>query len=95
MAMQARRAWGRGFRPMGNVEIGEEIRRLQTQLEAFEVGIQKYLDARDISEPKEEVEEEGVACAEEPLEINLLRLVPSSGWRPKVELSTYDGSLVV
>jgi len=80
---------------LGNVDMREEIRRLQAHLEAMEVGRQQDHEARDISELGEEVNEEGATPTEETLEFKLLRSFLDSSSGPKSELSTYDGSLVV
>ena len=91
--MRAGRAQGRGGRPMGNVKLREEIRRLQACLQAMEVGRQRDHKARDVSEVGEEAREKGAAHVEEALEVKLLRSVLGSSSRPKPKLSTYDGSL--
>ena len=49
----------------------------------------------DVSEPEGEVEEEGASPLEEAAKIRLLRSVLGSISRPKLEISTYDGSLTV
>lgn len=48
--------------------------------------------AVDVSKPEEEVEE-GEGHVEEAPEVRLLRSVLGSCSRPKLEVSTYDGSL--
>jgi len=93
MNRQAGRARGRGGIPVGNAELREEIRRLQVQLEAIEVGRQRDHEGGDISEAEEELEEGGAALTKEVAEIELLRAVLSSSSRPKPEISIYDGSL--
>ena len=56
------RARGRGRRGVanrgGNMELLEEIRRLQTRLEALEVNQQRYLVGGDVSDNEEEPEGE-------------------------------------
>lgn len=74
---------------MGNVELREEIRRLQARLDPIEVARQCDPQDGDVSESEEEDEGEGEAHAK----VRLLKSMLGSISRPKLEVSTYDGIL--
>ena len=59
MVFQPRGALGgRGRRPVDNVELMEEVRRLQAQLEAMEAGRQCDLEVGYVSDEEEEAPKE-------------------------------------
>jgi len=70
-----------------------EISRLQTHLEAIEIGRQRDPEAGDMSDPEEEAPEIVETPVQESAELKLLMSVLGTSSGPKPELSTYDGSL--
>ena len=87
---------GHGWRGVenrgGNEELLEEIRRMQTILEALEVNWQQDLVGRDIDDNEEEPEEE-IEPKEDHEEVILLKSVIGASMRPKPEVPTYKGGL--
>ena len=83
MAFIARGHGKRGSINRGcNVELMEEIRRLQTRLEALELNKQRDPDVGDISGNEDEPKEERGAEVEHE-EVELLKYVIGASLRPK------------
>ena len=96
MAVRIGRA--RGFdrgRPPRNVEVLEEMRELRARLEAMETDRRRDPEAGDVSEPEDEEQREEAAPMQETLELKYFRSIMGETSRPRPELPTYDGSLVV
>ena len=86
---------GRRGRPIANVKLMEQLRVMQARMEAMELGRHKEPDLEDVSDPKEEENEQEEEVAPESAEMKMLRSVLGSSSRPKPSLSTYDGNLSV
>ena len=74
MAYRVGRGGGAGRRrgiPVENVEVMEVMQHMQARLEAMELGNQRDVDARDVSEPEVESTEEG-----EPPEVEYAEVAP-------------------
>ena len=87
------RASGR-CRRGGNIEFLEEIRWLQTRLEALEENWQQDPIGGDISDDEEELEEEREVEANH-VEIRFLKSMIGTSTRPKLEVPTYQGGFDV
>ena len=85
------RTQGRGRRG-GNAELLEEIRRLQTRLEALEENWQKDPIGGDANDNGEEPKEEREIKVDY-VEIWLLKSVIGASMRPKPKVPTYQGGL--
>ena len=77
----------------GNVELLEEIRRLQARLEAIEMNRQRDPDIADVSENEEEPIAEEIKIVAELVEIRLLKSVIGASMRPNIDVPTYHGDL--
>ena len=88
------RASHRG-RLVANVELIEQMRVMQARLEAMEFGRHREPYLGDLSDPKEEGNEQEEEAALESVEMKMLRSVLGSSSRPKPSLSTYDGNLSI
>ena len=84
---------GRRDRPIANAKLMEQLRVMQARLEAMELGRHREPDLGDVSDPKEEGNEQEEEAAPESAEMKMLRSVLGSSSRPKPSLSTYDGNL--
>ena len=82
-------------RPRGYTEVLEEMRELRERLEAMEMDRQRDPEAGDVSEPKDEEKREEVAPMQETPELRYFRFILGQTSRPRPELPTYDGSIVV
>ena len=80
---------------MVNTEVMEEMRELQEHLEAMEIDRQRDPEAGDVSEPEDEEKREEVAPMQKTPELRYFRSILGATSRPKPELSTYDGILIV
>ena len=74
------------------MKLLEEIRRLQTRLEALEVNRQWDPFGGDANDNEEELEEER-EVEEDRVEVRLLKYVIGASMRPKRNVPTYQGGL--
>jgi hypothetical protein len=85
------RARGRGRRG-GNVELLEEIQRLQTRMEALEENRQQDPVGGDVSDNEKELEEER-EVEEDRAKIRLMKYVIGVSMRSKPKVPMYQGGL--
>ena len=77
-----------------NMDIMEEMRELWERLEAMETYRHRDPEVGDVSEPKSEEKWEEVETMLETPKLRYFRSILGVTSRLKLELSTYEGSLV-
>ena len=78
-----------------NIEVMEEMRELQARLETMEIDRRRDPEVRDVSKTEDEEQREEVSPMKEKPELRYFKLILGENSRPKPELSTYDGSLII